>query len=114
MFMEGATIDSPLTVEIVDSLDGAVIVKMAGEFDLSVEKMFAQAVTDGVVRDGHASVVLDLAAVTFLDSSGIRALLVARQRALACGTQLVLRRPSPPVQRVLALTRLVERFEIAS
>jgi anti-anti-sigma factor len=114
MFMEGATIDRPLTVEIVESLDGAVIVTMAGEFDLSVEKMFAQAVTDGVVRDGHTTVVLDLAAVTFLDSSGIRALLVARQRALACGTQLVLRRPSPPVQRVLALTGLVERFEIAS
>jgi anti-anti-sigma factor len=52
--------------------------------------------------------------VTFLDSSGIRALLVARQHALACGTRLVLRRPSPPVQRVLELTRLTERFEIAS
>jgi anti-sigma B factor antagonist len=111
--MDGTTIQRPLSVEIAESPDGTVIVTLAGEFDLSVETLFAQAVTNDVVLAGHSSVVLDLAAVTFLDSSGIRALLVARRRALACGTRLVLRRPSPPVQRVLTLTGLSERLEIA-
>jgi anti-sigma B factor antagonist len=110
--MDGATIDRPLDIGLAE-LDGSVIVKLAGEFDLSVENLFTETVTEGVVRGGRASVVLDLADVTFLDSSGIRALLAARRHALESGTRLSLRRPSPAVQRVLALTRLTERFEIA-
>jgi anti-sigma B factor antagonist len=113
--MDEATAIRPLVVEIAEASSGrAVVVTLAGEFDLSVEKLFSEIVTDGVVQDGHASVVLDLAEITFLDSSGIRALLVARKQALASGTRLSLRRPSPAVQRVLELTAVVGAFEIAS
>ena len=103
----------PLVIDIAEASSGrAVVVSLAGEFDLSVERLFAQAVTYSVVQDGHSSVVLDLAEITFLDSSGIRALLLARRQALASGTRLSLRRPSPAVQRVLELTGIADAFEI--
>ena len=112
--MGEATVTRPFAIELAEaSSDGAVVVRLAGEFDLSVERLFVEIVTDGVLRDAHSSVVLDLDGITFLDSSGIRALLLTRKQALASGTRLPLRRPSTPVRRV-TITAVVDRFEIAS
>lgn len=44
---------------------------------------------------------LDLGAVTFMDSSGIQALLLAREGGEACGVKLVICSVSPFVRRLL-------------
>jgi anti-sigma B factor antagonist len=56
--------------------------------------------------------VLDLRPLTFMDSSGLRALLAADTRAREAGGRLVLIRGDERVQRVLRITRLDERLEI--
>jgi anti-sigma B factor antagonist len=56
--------------------------------------------------------VLDLRALSFMDSSGLRALLAADARAKEAGRRLVLVRGDERVQRVLRITRLDERLEI--
>jgi anti-anti-sigma factor len=51
-------------------------------------------------------VVLDLAELTFVDSSGLGAIHAARRLAIKNGGTLVVSRPRPVVHRVLQLTGL--------
>ena len=69
-----------------------------GELDTDTAR-YLDAVVDDL--DGEP-VVLDLAAVTFIDSSGIRALLRARQRH----RDLRIENPSPQAGKVLEMTGL--------
>ncbi|MEY4982699.1 MAG: hypothetical protein RIR62_965 [Pseudomonadota bacterium] len=74
----------------------------------------AIAFKDGVLSacDGAAGrVVLDLARVDFLDSSGLGALVALRQ-LLGAGRPLELAGLTPPVARVLRLTRMDTVFVI--
>jgi anti-anti-sigma factor len=71
---------------------------LTGEFDLAALDVF-QAVVDAVL-DAQRELVLDLTELTFLDSTGIRAILVVAGRV---DGGIVLRGPKPPVRRVLDL-----------
>jgi anti-anti-sigma factor len=57
-------------------------------------------------------VVIDLGSVGFMDSSGLRSLLEARQRCLDAGRGFALARPSEAVQRVLELVDLLSEFDV--
>lgn len=73
-------------------------------------------------RDGHAALAepevhalaVDLSAVTFIDSTGIGALVRLRLAAEGVGKQLLLVRPSSQVQRVLQVCALHDVFRIES
>jgi anti-sigma B factor antagonist len=60
----------------------------------------------------EGTVVLDVGGVTFLDSTGLQSLLRARDQARGRGDELVLRRPSPAVSRVLDVTDMWETFVV--
>jgi anti-sigma B factor antagonist len=53
---------------------------------------------------------VDLAEVTFVDSAGLRALLVARQQRLERGSGLSVRRSSGAVRRVMRLAGITHLF----
>ena len=57
-----------------------VIVRVAGEIDLASVTALQTPVTELLER-GFDSVLIDLRAVSFIDSTGIHALLACRQRA---------------------------------
>jgi anti-anti-sigma factor len=63
-------------------------------------------------RDDSDAVVIDLANVTFIDSSGLRALLDAARRARARSTDVVLRSVGPEVFRLLEITGTAGQFSI--
>jgi anti-anti-sigma factor len=65
-----------------------------------------------LVAGSTSDVVFDLSATGFLDSSGLRALLVAERSVLHHGGQMTLRAPSEPVQRLLEITGLSEHFSL--
>jgi anti-sigma B factor antagonist len=71
---------------------------------------------EAVVRTAleHApdGVVLDLAQLTFIDSSGLRALVALAKDADSRGTSLALRNLPRHAQRVLELTGLGDWFEV--
>ena len=91
--------------------DGLVHVMLRGELDLSsVNKV--QDELRRVEADAPSVVLLDLSKLTFLDSTGLRCLVTADQRARDAGRRLVLVRGPDPVQRVFSITRLEERLEI--
>ena len=60
----------------------------------------------------HGTVVLDMAAVTFCDSSGARVLVEADQHARRTGASFRIASPSPSVSRVLGLTLLDQTLQI--
>jgi anti-anti-sigma factor len=91
--------------------DGLAHVVLTGELDLStiakVEKELAR-----VERDGPETVALDLSRVTFLDSSGLRVIVSADQRARRENRRFVVVRGPETVQRVFSITRLDEQLEL--
>jgi len=100
----GPTVDPAgcLAIERSDLADKAIIV-LTGEFDLAGVEAFEKASAE--VASG-ASVILDLGGLSFLDSSGLRALVILNRRAQAEGWSLTLANPQPQVVRLLRLTRL--------
>lgn len=76
--------------------DGATCV--AGEIELSTQDAFVEAVTDAL----RATRALDLAGVTFMDSTGLKVLLEAASGT--DGTPLVIRNPSQAVRRLMEIT----------
>ncbi|CAN5537805.1 hypothetical protein BH23ACT3_BH23ACT3_17770 [soil metagenome] len=57
-------------------------------------------------------VTLDVSALTFIDSMGLRMLVDWHRRLHQIGGQLVIRQPSVPVERVLAATQLDRILQI--
>ena len=60
--------------------------------------------------DGGESVLLDMAAVSYIDSSGIAAMAQSLSHARSKGVEFALVQPNDAVMRVLQLTRLDKVF----
>ena len=58
--------------------------------------------------------VVDVAGVTFIDSSGLRAIVEAHQARASSGSRLVLRSPSPAVQRLLEISGLAGHLDVTN
>jgi anti-sigma B factor antagonist len=84
--------------------NGFSIVRMSGELDLASSDRLSELLAD--LSD--QTVVVDLAELTFIDSSGIAALVAAKDRLQTAGRELVLTRPQANVDRVLEMTGLEE------
>jgi anti-sigma B factor antagonist len=87
----------------VTSAPNEVVVALEGEMDMANADALGRALT-AVVEARPSKVTVDLADLSFLDSSGIRCLVIAAQQASAVGSELVVRQPSRAVLRVLQLT----------
>ena len=90
--------DETRPLEIRCDPDG--VLWLSGEFDMAEMERFLRTATAQV--DGRREVVLDLSELTFLDSSGIGA--IVRFAHFVCGKGLFLRNPSESVRTVLAMT----------
>jgi anti-anti-sigma factor len=84
--------------------DGAVIMSLRGEVDLAGRGMLADTAYRLVAE--NALVIADLAAVTFLDSSGLSALVRAKREASRLGRDFRVRSATGPVADVLDVTGL--------
>jgi anti-anti-sigma factor len=85
-----------------------VLIVAEGELDL----LGAPALAAALPTSGDGAVIVDMAGVGFMDSSGLRALLEARQASLEAGRTFAIARPSPAVVRVLELVDLAREFEV--
>jgi anti-anti-sigma factor len=105
-------VTSPPPLELRSSyLSGALVVDAEGEVDLATAPQLAAAL--GAVSESTTRVVLDLSAVSFLDSSGLNALVHAR-RELA-RRQVTFRVVSPRdqvVRRVFEITQLDDELGV--
>jgi anti-sigma B factor antagonist len=91
---------------------GATVIHVSGEVDMDTHRALEEAIV-GVVRRRGGPVVVDLADVSFLDSSGVRALLPVRQEALAHHTAVTVRNPQRMVHQVLHLAQVAPLLGLA-
>lgn len=100
---DAMTTDTARRVSIVHRPDGSIV--LAGEFDSYAADGLDAAL--GRLPPERAAAV-DVAGVTFLDSSALRVLLLHYDRLRSSGGELKLVEPSLPVRRLLEVSRLEE------
>ena len=97
-----------LQIDVESSGDTARI-KLDGELDIHTAPGVAQAIT-GALDGGASTVVVDAAALRFCDSSGIQVLVQARERLVGSGGTLRVEGVHGSVEKVLAVTGLLDLF----
>lgn len=88
---------------------GAARVTLAGELDLATAPRVQEAV-QAVIEQGASRVVINLARLTFVDSSGLRLFIVLNERAKDEGWTLALIRPAQPSLSVFQITGAEENL----
>jgi len=88
--------------------DGAdAVVVLRGDLDLATVPRLDAVLATAFGSEGDVErVVVDMAAVEFIDSSGLTALVKGNRQAADLGLALVIRAPSDRVLRTLQLTQL--------
>ena len=81
-----------------------VIVKLAGEFDIACEEYFEAALRP--LEEPGSSVVIDLSALSFMDSTGISQLIAAHKRSRRRGFRLAIVPGDAHIRRTFELTGL--------
>ena len=90
---------------------GQTRVVLAGELDIASAPDLERELAAAEV-DAPATLVLDLRRVEFIDSTGIRTLVAADERARSQGRRLAMVRGQNAVARILAVTQLDQHLEI--
>jgi len=95
---------------VSEDLGGYALVRVRGEVDLSWSQQVRDAIL--VALGGGVGVGVDLAQVTYIDSSGIAALVEGFQRARSTSRRFGLIAASKQVLAVLQLARLDKVFPL--
>jgi anti-sigma B factor antagonist len=90
---------------------GQTRVVLIGELDIASTAELEQQLA-AIEIDSPGTLVLDLRRVEFIDSTGLRALIAADERARSEGRRLALVRGPDAVARLLTVTQLDQRLEI--
>jgi anti-sigma B factor antagonist len=91
--------------------DGRVTISLRGELDISSAPTLEDALTK-LEGEAPGLIVVDLRGLEFMDSTGLRTLVSADQRARDAGRRLAIVRGPEAVDRVFNVTRLDERLEL--
>jgi anti-sigma B factor antagonist len=89
----------------------AVVITVEGEIDMGSAPTLSE-LLNGALEVDRPSVVIDMSGVTFIDSQGVRSLLIAEHRARQAGILLVLRSPSKRVRDLLMLLGVDSMFYV--
>jgi anti-sigma B factor antagonist len=94
--------EGTLRIEVHDN-----VVALRGDVDMDTVTELAK-----TLEQLEKTVVVDVEGVSFIDSTGLQTLLRAHHAAGERGEQLILRRPSPAVSRVLDVTNMWGTFTV--
>lgn len=86
-------------------LENQAIIRLRGELDMDTAERFGEA-TRLAYGAGVPTVLVDLSELDFIDSSGLRELVVAHRRQHEIGGGVVLRAPTDAIRRVLDIVGL--------
>ena len=95
---------SPLQIDRVDSEEGPLLLRLHGELDFGSASSLSRYLGE---LDAGGTLVLDLRDLEFMDSSGLAAILAARQRAAIADGTLHLIEPTGNVRALLERTGLL-------
>jgi anti-sigma B factor antagonist len=92
--------------------DGVVRVRVTGEIEPSTAPALLGELQALLFTGAPRELVVDLSGVTFIDSSGLRAVIDIHNQMRDRGGVLVLESPSEKVRRLLEVTGLTEHLEL--
>ena len=104
--------DGVLSVQ-VEPRGGELVIRASGELDIASVKRLEDELSRALDSDASA-VVLDLGGVSFIDSTGLRVLLLAAKLATANGKPLSMVRITEPVREVIALSGVERSLPLAA
>lgn len=90
---------------IVEMVGDMGVVRLRGEVDHATGPQL-RACAESLFGDGARSLVLDMAQVTFLDSSGLKAIVQSHHQAHELGGTVTVRHAPSMVRRVMEVTGL--------
>ena len=96
-----------------EEVEAAVLIKVRGELDLSTHERLREPLVKAA--ESGKSVVVDLSECEFVDSSGIRALLLGHEAITGDdgdGRRVLIAAPQPQVMRVLEMTGVGEAIPV--
>jgi anti-anti-sigma factor len=102
--------DGPLALTVHQGRSAHVLT-LAGEADISTTRVLREAL-DELIASGATRVVVDLRGLSFMDSSGLGALVRAQRRLRVVRGSLALVCGEGPVLRLLGLTGLRHVFRV--
>ena len=109
-FTERKDASEVLEIDVADS-GGLRVLRLTGELDMAGVDRFERLLTaDGSPEAG--TFVVDLRRLTFIDSSGLRALIMADQRVRDDGGRFVVVRGPDRVNQVLEMTGVSKQIEL--
>ena len=112
MSAQDQTVYLPGDLQIVERRVGETVTLAAyGEIDMANAQELDAALVRAEESDA-AQIILDLSAVTFIDSSGLNVLVVAERRSASDGKRLGMRLGDGDVARKMKLTAIDEMVNI--
>jgi anti-sigma B factor antagonist len=112
MTSSGPSVPAPFDVHVSGS-NRAMTARLVGELDLVTVPAFEQRL-ERMRHEGARQLTLDLADLSFIDSTGLSALVTALKRYRADGGDIVLRSPTRATTKVLEISGLSQVFTIES
>jgi anti-sigma B factor antagonist len=100
------------SLHVQGRVGGGVAVTVRGDLDHGTAQRFLDCI-DHCLRPAPATLYVDLHLTTFVDSSGLGALVIARKRAERVGTGLILEQPTQAVRRTLQVTGIATYFSVS-
>ena len=88
-----------------------MVLRLTGELDLASTPIFERALEDAEL-DTAPLVVLDLDELEFVDSTGLRIILLAHERSRERGQEFAITPGSPQVQRLLSITSVTDHLHV--
>ena len=100
----------PLAVERITT-DGFELLVARGEIDIATSPRLITALNEAIT-DSTGSLIVDLSAVEFMDSTGLALLIRAQRRMSRRGRGCAVVCPHGPVRRIFELTDMVETLRV--
>jgi anti-sigma B factor antagonist len=102
----------PMCSLYLNTRDGSrqMVVALHGDLDVTDAASVAHTLITAAARDRQ--IIIDLAGLENMDSSGLAALVLARKYARQVGGDLLLAAPQRQALRLLAVTRLMEILSV--
>jgi anti-anti-sigma factor len=104
--------DGVLSVQ-VEPRGGELVIRASGELDIASVKRLEDELFRALDSDA-SGVVLDLGGVNFIDSTGLRVLLLAAKLSIANGKPLSMVRITKPVREVIELSGVERSLPLAA
>ncbi len=90
----------------------STIITLAGDLDPATAPLLEEAIETAMEDASVERIVLDLSQLSFVDSSGLRVFVTAREALGGRGGELILRSPTDNTRRLLDITGLGEVIQI--